>query len=121
MHSSPLPLENIMDTATVLHANDGNEVERPGHFVRELLGLIARVIATAFAINVVLIGLVLLLSAQAVAAQEQPAGAPRVQQLAQTGADRPCATPSPRDQELMLLHRMSLGTPGGWQLVREQS
>lgn len=120
MHASPLPLENIMDTTTALHANDGNEVEKPGHFVKELFGLIARVIVTAFAINVVLIGLVLVLSGQA-AAQELPAGAPRVQNLTQAGTERPCMTPSPRDHELMLLHRMSLGTLGGWQPVRDES
>ena len=110
-----------MDTATALHTNDGNEVEKPGHFVKELFGLIARVIATAFAINVVLIALVLLLSGQAVAAQALPAGAPRVQSLAQTTAERPCMTPSPRDHELMLLHRMSLGMLGGWQPVRQEN
>lgn len=121
MHPSPLPLENIMDTATALHANDGNEVEKPGHFVKELFGLIARVIATAFAINVVLIGLVLLLSGQAVAAQALPSGASPVPNLTQSGAERPCVTPSPRDQELMLLHRMSLGTLGGWQSVRQEN
>lgn len=120
MHPSPLPLENNMDTATALHADDGNEVEKPGHFVKELFGLIARVIATAFAINVVLIGLVLLLSGQA-AAQELSAGAPRLQNLTHAGAERQCMTPSPRDQELMLLHRISLGTLGGWQSVRQEN
>ncbi|MGL1834828.1 hypothetical protein ACKVEX_14630 [Rhodocyclaceae bacterium SMB388] len=110
-----------MDTATALHTNDGDEVEKPGHFAKELFGLIARVIATAFAINVVLIALVLLLSGQAVAAQAQPAGALRTQNLTQATAERPCMTPSPRDQELMLLHRMSLGAQGGWQPVRQDN
>lgn len=110
-----------MDTATALHANDGNDVEKPGHFVKELFGLIARVIATAFAINVVLIALVLLLSGQAVAAQALPAGAPGTQNLTQATAERPCMTPSPRDQALMLLHRISLGTLGGWQPVGPQN
>lgn len=103
-----------MESASTL-PTDGTQTEgTETHFAIELLGLIARIIATALAINIVFAGIVLLVAGQAEAASastsstNSPAAVHQIQPgRADASNGNVTSKVSARDLELATLHRLT--------------
>jgi hypothetical protein len=101
--------ETIMSTATTTLTPHEQDTTRDRPFIVELFSLIAKVFATAVAINIVFAAFVLLLAGNASAgAPDAFAGARSVMEceLPPGRDDRCAAMLAPTDLELALLHRI---------------
>lgn len=103
-----------MESASTLPADGPHAGGTETHFALELLGLIARIIATALAINIVFAGIVLLVAGQAEAAGTAPLSsrstvtANAIQPgRADPSTDSVAAKMSARDLRLATVHRLT--------------
>ena len=97
-----------MNTASPPMPANAAHAVRPRPFVIDLLSLVARVFATAIAINIVFAAVVLLLASPASAkAPDSPAA--RAVPASPEHAQRCNAAPAARDLTLVMLHRLGSG------------